>query len=101
MSSLKGAKRDSQKEKPYTSWGQTRHAQPFIKKRTEFQICLKNRKYLERGFEKRISGVIFCGRDWFLKKKKILRTHENITFCSTISSCFVKPQKHKDGEVKP
>ena len=36
-----------------------------------------------------------------LEKKKILRTHENITFCSTISSCFVKPQKHTDGEVKP
>ena len=32
------------------------------RKRTEFHIRLKNRGYLSEGLEKRISGVIFCGR---------------------------------------
>ena len=102
MSSLKGANTGFAKgEALHLLRPNSSRSTFYKKKRTEFQICLKNREYLERGFEKRISGVIFCGRDWFLKKKKILRTHENITFCSTISSCFVKPQKHTDGEVKP
>ena len=33
--------------------------------------------------------------------KKIARTHENITFCNTISSGFAKPQEHTDGEMTP
>ena len=32
-------------------------------------------------------------------KKKIARTHENITFFNTISSGFAKPQEHTDGEM--
>ena len=42
----------------------------FNKKRTEFQICLKNREYLEYGFERPISGVIFFGIDNILESKK-------------------------------
>ena len=43
---------------------------------------------------------MFRGRDWYLKKK-IARTHENITFYNTISSGFAKPQEHTDGEMTP
>ena len=35
----------------------------------------------------------------YLKTEKIARTHENITFCNTISSGFAKPQEHTDGEM--
>ena len=36
-----------------------------------------------------------------LKKKPIARTHENITFCNTISTGLAKPQEHTDGEMTP
>ena len=35
----------------------------------------------------------------YLKTEKIARTHENITFCSTISSGFAKPQEHTDRKL--
>ena len=35
----------------------------------------------------------------YLKTEKIARTHENITFCNTISSGFAKPQEHTDREM--
>ena len=74
----------------------------FNKKRSEFQICLKNREYLEYGFEKRISGVIFCRKDNILEsERKLARTPENITFCNTIPSGFGKPREHTDGEMTP
>ena len=40
-------------------------------------------------------------RERLILKKKIARTHENITFCNTISSGFAKPQEHTDGEMTP
>ena len=36
-----------------------------------------------------------------LKTKKIAHTHENITFCNTISFGFAKPQEHTDREITP
>ena len=35
----------------------------------------------------------------YLNTEKIARTHENITFCNTISSCFAKPQERTDREM--
>ena len=35
----------------------------------------------------------------YLKTEKIARTHENITFFSTISSGFAKPQEHTDRKT--
>ena len=35
----------------------------------------------------------------YLKTEKIARTHEDITFCNTISSSFAKPLKHTDREM--
>ena len=34
----------------------------------------------------------------YLKTKKIARTHENITFCNTISFGFAKPQEHTERD---
>ena len=42
-----------------------------------------------------------AGETVTLKTKKVARTHENITFCNTISSGFVKPQEHTDCEMRP
>ena len=38
-----------------------------------------------------------AGETVYLKTKKIARTHENITFCNTISFGFTKPQEHREG----
>ena len=59
----------------------------FNEKRTELQICLKNREYLE----------LFSAGE----TEKIARTHENNTFCSTISSGFANPQEYTDREMTP
>ena len=40
-----------------------------------------------------------AGETIYLKTKKIARTHENITFCNTISFGFAKPQEHTDREM--
>ena len=56
-----------------------------IKKRTEFQICLKNKKIPRIWFWQTYLWNYFLGERLILKKKKIARTHENITFCNTIS----------------
>ena len=42
-----------------------------------------------------------AGETVYLKTKKIARTHENITFCNTISFGFAKPQEHTDREITP
>ena len=64
----------------------------FNEKRTELQICLKNREYLE---------LFSAGETVYLKTEKIACTHENNTFCSTISSGFANPQEHTDREMTP
>ena len=35
----------------------------------------------------------------YLKAEKMARTHENITFCNTISFGFAKPQEHTKMEM--
>ena len=42
-----------------------------------------------------------AGETIYLKTKKIARTHENITFCNTISFGFTKPQEHTEREITP
>ena len=64
----------------------------FNEKRTELQICLKNREYLE---------LFSAGETVYLKTEKTARTHENNTFCSTISSGFANPQEHTDRVMTP
>ena len=41
------------------------------------------------------------GETVYLKTKKIVRTHENITLCNTNSFGFAKPQEHTDREITP
>ena len=62
-------------------------------------IRLKNNGYPGEDLEKRNSGVIFCGRESILKNKE-KSIQENIAFCNTISSGFVKPEEHTDGKMK-
>ena len=66
-------------------------------------IRLKNNGYPGEDdgedLEKRNSGVIFCGRESILKNKE-KSIQENIAFCNTISSGFVKPKEHTDGKMK-
>ena len=42
-----------------------------------------------------------AGETVYLKRKNIARTHDNITFCDTLSFAFAKPQEHTDREVTP
>ena len=64
----------------------------FNEKRTELQICLKNREYLE---------LFSAGETVYLKTEKTARTRENNTFCSPISSGFANPQEHTDRVMTP
>ena len=78
-----------------------RHAPRLIKKLQSFTIRLKNRGYLYEGFEKRISGVIFGGRESILKNNRRTQNKIYIAFCNTISSSFAKPEEQTDGEMIP
>ena len=64
----------------------------FNDKRTELQICLKKREYLE---------LFSAGVTVYLKTENIARTNEINTFCNTISSGFANPQELTDGEMTP
>ena len=75
-----------------------RHAPRFMKTHS-ITIRLKNNGYPGEDLEKRNSGVIFCGRESILKNKE-KSIQENIAFCNTISSGFVKPKEHTDGKMK-
>ena len=77
------------------------HAPRLIKKLQSFKIRLKNRGYLYEGFEKRISGVIFCGRESILENNRRTQKKIYITFCDTISSSFAKPEEQTDEEMTP
>ena len=74
-----------------------RHAPRFMKTHS-ITIRLKNNGYPGEDLEKRNSGVIFCGRESILKNKE-KSIQENIAFCNTISSGFVKPEEHTDGKM--
>ena len=59
-----------------------RHAPRSIKNVQNFMIRLENRRYLCEGFEKRASGVIFCGRESILKTTDAHRRKFILPFCN-------------------